>query len=146
MLAESRYLKIVRMSAWYDLVVTAAFATPWSFAVVLTSLADLAQQLALPGSVPVFEAAHRSEERRVSPGQSCCFGTRRPFGGDTTRRCASRLRSGRSLPLHMGPARSFWPSACLSWCLACCRACRCGARLPDRRLARVTLAGESPGF
>lgn len=58
MLAESRYLKIVRMSAWYDLVVTAAFATPWSFAVVLTSLADLAQQLALPGSVPVFEAAH----------------------------------------------------------------------------------------
>ena len=57
MLSESRYLQIVRASAWYDLAVTAAFATPWTFALMLGGLADLAQQLALPGSVPVFEAA-----------------------------------------------------------------------------------------
>lgn len=34
MLSESRYLQIVRASAWYDLAVTAAFATPWTFASV----------------------------------------------------------------------------------------------------------------
>lgn len=31
-LAGKRYLRLVRASAWYDLLVTAGFATPWSLA------------------------------------------------------------------------------------------------------------------
>ncbi|MDN4035412.1 hypothetical protein [Massilia sp. YIM B02443] len=54
----ARYLKIVRLSAWYDLVVTAGFATPWTFMLLHGVLSTLAQQSGLPGEVPPFAPAH----------------------------------------------------------------------------------------
>lgn len=53
-----RYLKIVRLSACYDLFVTAAFATPWTFMLLHELLSALAQRSGLPGALPPFEAAH----------------------------------------------------------------------------------------
>ena len=32
MVSESTFVRIVRASAWYDLIVSAPFATPWTFA------------------------------------------------------------------------------------------------------------------
>lgn len=49
MLSENSYLKLVRASAWYDLVVTAAFATPWSLAVFVGWLNALHVALGLGG-------------------------------------------------------------------------------------------------
>ncbi|MEU6860141.1 hypothetical protein AB0B28_14860 [Glycomyces sp. NPDC046736] len=43
----SRYLGLVRASAAYDLVVTAAFATPWTFALVHAGLNALSGSLGL---------------------------------------------------------------------------------------------------
>ncbi|MFD3405986.1 hypothetical protein ACFWUU_35190 [Kribbella sp. NPDC058693] len=37
----SGYLRIVRASAWYDLVVTAGFATPWTYVLVHRALSSL---------------------------------------------------------------------------------------------------------
>ncbi|XUL87887.1 hypothetical protein ACQ86D_15405 [Streptomyces galilaeus] len=44
------YLRVVRASAWYDLVVTAGFATPWTYALVHDALSTLG---ALPELDPV---------------------------------------------------------------------------------------------
>jgi hypothetical protein len=52
------YLRIVRASAWYDLLVTIGFATPWTFALIHHSLTDIVQTLGLPGAFPAFEPAH----------------------------------------------------------------------------------------
>lgn len=54
----ARYLKLVRLSAWYDLVVTAGFATPWSFMLLHGMLSTAAHQSGLPGDLPPFDAAH----------------------------------------------------------------------------------------
>lgn len=35
------YLRIVRASAWYDLIVTAGFATPWTYALVHKALMSM---------------------------------------------------------------------------------------------------------
>lgn len=35
------YLRIVRASAWYDLIVTAGFATPWTYALVHRALSSM---------------------------------------------------------------------------------------------------------
>jgi hypothetical protein len=35
------YLRIVRASAWYDLIVTAGFATPWTYALVHRALSSV---------------------------------------------------------------------------------------------------------
>ncbi|MEV3857412.1 hypothetical protein AB0J38_24165 [Streptomyces sp. NPDC050095] len=43
-----RYLRTVRASAWYDLVVTAGFATPWTYALVHDALAALSTTLGGP--------------------------------------------------------------------------------------------------
>lgn len=51
-----RYLRIVRLSAWYDLIVTAGFATPWTFMLLHQGLSGLAATL--PGALPPFEPAH----------------------------------------------------------------------------------------
>ena len=56
MIDSSKYRSIVRASAGYDLVATAAFATPWTFA-ALHSVLTLASQ-GLPGSFPAFDATH----------------------------------------------------------------------------------------
>jgi hypothetical protein len=41
------YLRVVRASAWYDLVVTAGFATPWTYALLHDALSSLGDTLGL---------------------------------------------------------------------------------------------------
>jgi hypothetical protein len=54
MWTSTQYRHVVRGSAWYDLIVTAAFATPWSFALVH----GLLNALDLPGELPAFQPVH----------------------------------------------------------------------------------------
>ena len=56
MWSTTGYRRLVRSSGWYDLMVTAAFATPWSFAALYAALGQLSQQWGLEGEVPVFLA------------------------------------------------------------------------------------------
>ncbi|TPG74466.1 hypothetical protein [Pseudomonas arsenicoxydans] len=58
MWTSAQYRRLVRGSAWYDLIVTAAFATPWSFAILHSGLTGLSQALDLPGTLPAFEPMH----------------------------------------------------------------------------------------
>ncbi len=58
MWTSTQYRNVVRASAWYDLIVTAAFVTPWSFAVLHGALTALSQALDLPGELPSFEPVH----------------------------------------------------------------------------------------
>jgi hypothetical protein len=58
MWTSAQYRRVVRGSAWYDLIVTAAFVTPWSFAVLHGGLTGLSQALDLPGALPAFEPMH----------------------------------------------------------------------------------------
>ena len=51
MLDAQAYLRIVRASALYDLIVTAPFATPWTFALLGSLLAGIDAALGLPGSI-----------------------------------------------------------------------------------------------
>ncbi|NOX73550.1 MAG: hypothetical protein GXP03_08005 [Alphaproteobacteria bacterium] len=51
MLKHSTYLKIVKASAAYDLLITAAFATPWSFAFLAAQLAWLHDLVGAGGAV-----------------------------------------------------------------------------------------------
>ena len=53
-----QYRQVVRASAWYDLIVTAAFATPWSFAALHGALSALSLHWNLPGDLPAFEPMH----------------------------------------------------------------------------------------
>ncbi|MDR6768741.1 hypothetical protein J2W88_004045 [Acidovorax delafieldii] len=56
--ASDRYLRIVRASGWYDLLVTWPFALPWTFAWLYTQLNLLAQALALPGTLHPLGTTH----------------------------------------------------------------------------------------
>jgi hypothetical protein len=58
MWTSTQYRRVVRGSAWYDLIVTAAFVTPWSFAWLHGALSGLSQALNLPGELPAFEPMH----------------------------------------------------------------------------------------
>ena len=58
MWTSRQYRQLVRGSAWYDLIVTAAFATPWSFAALHGVLTGVSRALELPGEFPVFEPTH----------------------------------------------------------------------------------------
>lgn len=58
MWTSQQYRQIVRGSAWYDLIVTAAFATPWSFAALHGLLTWVSRALELPGEFPLFEPTH----------------------------------------------------------------------------------------
>ncbi|AXI59616.1 hypothetical protein DLD99_03735 [Pseudomonas kribbensis] len=58
MWTSTQYRNLVRGSAWYDLIVTAAFATPWSFAALHGVLTALSQALDLHGDLPSFEPVH----------------------------------------------------------------------------------------
>ena len=58
MWTSTQYRKLVRSSAWYDLIVTAAFATPWSFAALHGLLISVSQTLELPGDLPAFAPLH----------------------------------------------------------------------------------------
>ncbi len=57
MVSESTFVRIVRASAWYDLIVTAPFATPWTFAWVHQALSALAGVLGI-GALPAFAPEH----------------------------------------------------------------------------------------
>jgi hypothetical protein len=48
------YLRVVRASAWYDLVVTAGFATPWTYTLVHDALSKLGDALGL-GALPALD-------------------------------------------------------------------------------------------
>ncbi len=52
MLDAKQYQSIVRASAWYDLVVTFPFATPWTMALFAGVFSGVDVGLGLPGSVP----------------------------------------------------------------------------------------------
>ena len=56
LMKSTRYLKIVRASAWYDLLVTWPFATPWTFVWMYAQLAQLAQAGDLPGVIHPLDA------------------------------------------------------------------------------------------
>lgn len=58
MIQQHTYLRIVRASAWYDLVVTAGFATPWTFSLIYAQLVALAAALGLGGELPPMAPAH----------------------------------------------------------------------------------------
>lgn len=57
MVSESTFVRLVRASGWYDLIVTAPFATPWTFALLHQALNALAGALGI-GGLPAFEPAH----------------------------------------------------------------------------------------
>ncbi|MEU3459222.1 hypothetical protein ABZ721_04605 [Streptomyces sp. NPDC006733] len=52
--ARPGYLRLVRTSAWYDLVVTAGFATPWTYALMHDALSSLGGTLGL-GRLPELD-------------------------------------------------------------------------------------------
>ncbi|MDT8907535.1 MULTISPECIES: hypothetical protein [Pseudomonas] len=53
-----QFRRVVLGGAWYDLIVTAAFATPWSFAALHGWLLGATQMLGLPGELPPFGVMH----------------------------------------------------------------------------------------
>ncbi|MFF3879194.1 hypothetical protein [Streptomyces sp. NPDC001978] len=52
--AHPTYLRVVRVSAWYDLAVTAGFATPWTYALVHDALSSCGNALGL-GALPELD-------------------------------------------------------------------------------------------
>ncbi|WP_057395742.1 hypothetical protein [Pseudomonas fluorescens] len=58
MWTATQYRRLVQGSAWYDLIVTVAFVTPWSFAALHGVLSGMSQALNLPGELPPFEPVH----------------------------------------------------------------------------------------
>ncbi|AHL32018.1 hypothetical protein CD58_03485 [Pseudomonas brassicacearum] len=58
MWTSMQYRRVVRGSAWYDLIVSAVLATPWSFAALHGVLMSLTQLFDLPGELPPFAPAH----------------------------------------------------------------------------------------
>ncbi|MEN5094981.1 hypothetical protein ABE458_30295 [Pseudomonas protegens] len=58
MWTSEQYRTLVRASGWYDLLVTLAFVTPWSFMALHGLMQDTALTLHLPGSLPPFEPMH----------------------------------------------------------------------------------------
>ena len=58
MLTKPTYLRILRASAIYDLVVTAPFATPWTFGVLADLLRQTHERLGLAGILPVSDPMH----------------------------------------------------------------------------------------
>ncbi|MBL1109934.1 hypothetical protein JK361_36130 [Streptomyces sp. 5-8] len=54
--AHPAYTRLVRASGWYDLIVTAGFATPWTYALVhdlLSAAGDATGLGAMPGLTPM---------------------------------------------------------------------------------------------
>ncbi|MFF1818555.1 hypothetical protein ACFVWG_14735 [Kribbella sp. NPDC058245] len=47
------YLRIVRASAWYDVIVTAGFATPWTYTMLHGLLTSAGESLGLGGLPPL---------------------------------------------------------------------------------------------
>jgi len=49
MLTETQFRKLYRASAWYDIFVTSAFATPWTIAILFSTLSQISIYFGLPG-------------------------------------------------------------------------------------------------
>ena len=58
MIDTPRYLCIVRLSAWYDLLATGAFMTPWSMQWLFSQLAQLSTGLGLGELTPLVDPVH----------------------------------------------------------------------------------------
>jgi hypothetical protein len=58
MWTSTQYRRLVKGSAWYDLIVTAAFVTPWSFAALHGVLLSVSQAFNVSGELPPFEPMH----------------------------------------------------------------------------------------
>jgi hypothetical protein len=58
MWTSTQYRRVVLGSAWYDLIVTAAFVTPWTFAALHGVLTSVSRAFDLPGELPAFEPMH----------------------------------------------------------------------------------------
>lgn len=58
MWSQSGYRGLVRASGWYDLLVTAAFVTPWSLMLLHGVLRQLSVQWGLGGDLPEFAPLH----------------------------------------------------------------------------------------
>ncbi|MCF8177426.1 MAG: hypothetical protein K9J74_02870 [Sulfuritalea sp.] len=58
MIRLKSYLRLVQASAFYDLLVTLGFATPWTFTVIHSSLALFHSVIGAPGALPEFDATH----------------------------------------------------------------------------------------
>lgn len=58
MIDSDNYLRIVRASAWYDLIATVGFATPWTFAAIHSGLGAAGALLGMPGGLPPFAPEH----------------------------------------------------------------------------------------
>jgi hypothetical protein len=55
MISVNRNLQVVRVSAFYDLLATAGFMTPWTASLVFKGFADLSGALALDRAVPTLD-------------------------------------------------------------------------------------------
>ncbi|HCN47415.1 MAG TPA: hypothetical protein DIT18_18570 [Pseudomonas sp.] len=58
MWSQSGYRGLVRASGWYDLLVAAAFVTPWSLMLLHGMLRQLSAQWGLAGDLPEFAPLH----------------------------------------------------------------------------------------
>ncbi len=58
MWTSRQYRQVVKASGWYDLIITAAFITPWSFAALHGALSVLSQSWNLSGELPAFAPIH----------------------------------------------------------------------------------------
>lgn len=56
MVSVKSNLHIVRASAWYDLIVTAGFMTPWTASLMFKGFTALSDRLALDRPVPTLDA------------------------------------------------------------------------------------------
>ena len=58
MWSQKGYRGLVRASGWYDLLVAAAFVTPWSLALLHGALSQLSATWGLGGELPAFAPLH----------------------------------------------------------------------------------------
>ncbi|MHA6197486.1 hypothetical protein ACX3YG_24335 [Pseudomonas wadenswilerensis] len=58
MWSQSGYRRLVRASGWYDLLVAAAFVTPWSLMALHGLLRQLSAHWGLAGDLPEFAPLH----------------------------------------------------------------------------------------
>lgn len=58
MWSQEGYRGLVRASGWYDLLVAAAFVTPWSLALLHAALSQLSATWGLGGELPAFAPLH----------------------------------------------------------------------------------------
>ncbi len=58
MLTQSQFDRLYQWSTIYDLIITAPFATPWTFLVFMGVVHSLATHFGLPGALPDLDLFH----------------------------------------------------------------------------------------